>query len=159
MKLLTEKVTRSIEKSVLCWLATLDNDGFPNVSPKEIFTQTADDKIAIALIASPGSLRNIKMQPKVCVSFIDIFVQKGYKVKGTAKVLEAHQDNNPDLQRLKNMAGPDFPFSKYVVITPIEVSEIVAPSYLFKSDTEEKGQIKSALKTYEIYNLLEIDQS
>ncbi|WP_366100586.1 pyridoxamine 5'-phosphate oxidase family protein [Flavobacterium sp.] len=33
-----QEVIKSIEQSVLCWLATSDEDNFPNVSPKEMFT-------------------------------------------------------------------------------------------------------------------------
>jgi predicted pyridoxine 5'-phosphate oxidase superfamily flavin-nucleotide-binding protein len=64
---------------VLCWLATVDEAGRPNVSPKEIFTAHGDDHLLIAHLASPGSVRNLRARPEVCVSFVDVFVQKGFK--------------------------------------------------------------------------------
>ena len=63
----------SARKSVLCWLATADAQGQPNVSPKEIFAIYDSANMLIANIASPTSVRNIESNPRVCVSFIDIF--------------------------------------------------------------------------------------
>lgn len=60
---------------VLCWWATADEQGQPNVSPKEVFAVVDDQHLLIANIASPVSVRNIQHNPKVCVSIIDIFVQ------------------------------------------------------------------------------------
>ena len=42
---LTQGIKKSIDKCVLCWLATVSNDLIPNVSPKEVFTYFGDDKI------------------------------------------------------------------------------------------------------------------
>ncbi|MFI0416312.1 MAG: pyridoxamine 5'-phosphate oxidase family protein [Candidatus Thiodiazotropha sp.] len=64
-----------MNESVLCWLATSGEDGFPNCSPKEAFTFYEDDKIVIANIALPQSGKNIKANSNVCVSFINIFKQ------------------------------------------------------------------------------------
>ena len=78
--MLSPEIISSSRKSVLCWLATADAKGQPNVSPKEIFTFYGAEFLLIANIASPSSVRNIAANPLVCVSFIDIFVQKGFKV-------------------------------------------------------------------------------
>jgi predicted pyridoxine 5'-phosphate oxidase superfamily flavin-nucleotide-binding protein len=45
------------ERSVLCWLATADESGQPNVSPKEVFAVADDKHIVVANIASPGSAK------------------------------------------------------------------------------------------------------
>lgn len=34
----SNELLESIDKSVLCWLATASGEGIPNVSPKEMFT-------------------------------------------------------------------------------------------------------------------------
>ena len=81
----TKDVKRYIEHSVLCWLATSNKKAEPNVSPKEIFLRYDDTKILIANIASPKTIRNIKENPQVCISFINVFVQKGYKTSRSRK--------------------------------------------------------------------------
>ena len=78
--MLSSEVQNSAAHSVLCWLATVDGNGQPNVSPKEIFAAFDTEHLVIANIASPSSVRNIEVNPLVCVSFIDVFVQKGFKV-------------------------------------------------------------------------------
>lgn len=64
----------SAQTCILCWLATVDADGQPNVSPKEIFTVFDSEHLVIANIAL-ASVRNIAVNPRVCVSFVDVFVQ------------------------------------------------------------------------------------
>jgi predicted pyridoxine 5'-phosphate oxidase superfamily flavin-nucleotide-binding protein len=78
--MLSSEVLNYASRSVLCWLATVDENGQPNVSPKEIFAVFDSEHLVIANIASPMSVRNIGVNPRVCVSFIDVFVQKGFKV-------------------------------------------------------------------------------
>ena len=86
--MIDDNVKKYIDKSVLCWLATCDNELFPNVSPKEMFTYQDDTTLLIANLASPNSINNIMKNPNVCVSFIDIFVQKGYKLQGKATIID-----------------------------------------------------------------------
>ncbi|WP_274423291.1 pyridoxamine 5'-phosphate oxidase family protein [Chelativorans sp. YIM 93263] len=45
---INQAVRTDIANSVLCWLATVDSEGIPNVTPKEIFTSYSDDRIIIA---------------------------------------------------------------------------------------------------------------
>jgi uncharacterized protein len=45
-------VMESIEKSVLCWLATVEADGMPNVSPKEMFM--AKDEVTLLIAQTYG---------------------------------------------------------------------------------------------------------
>ncbi len=86
-KILTTEIKRSIDRSVLCWLATASKDGTPSVLPKEIFVAEDDAHLLIAHVASSGSVQNIRSDLNVCVSFIDVFVQKGYKLKGHATLI------------------------------------------------------------------------
>ena len=83
--MLQQNIKDYIKRSVLCWLATVDGNQ-PSVSPKEIFTNYGDDTVIIANIASPNSIKNIIRNNKVCVSFVDIFSQKGFQLYGEAHV-------------------------------------------------------------------------
>ena len=105
--MLTTDIKKYIDQSVLCWLATVSKDGIPNVSPKEIFTYLDDEHIGVAHIASPNSLRNIKANPNVCVSFVEVFVQKGYKLVGQAEIIQrTHPDFEKKAAKILAMAGP-----------------------------------------------------
>lgn len=148
--MLNEEVIKYIAQSVLCWLATSDKDNFPNVSPKEMFTHF-EDKIVIANIASPNSIRNIEENNKVCVSFVDIFIQKGFKVKGQATIIYKNDINfSLKVKPLVNLYSDKFPISAVIEIEVEKVEIIQAPSYFLYPEITEEQQIESALETYKV---------
>ncbi|NTS76781.1 pyridoxamine 5'-phosphate oxidase family protein [Catenovulum sp. SM1970] len=147
--MLTNDVLTAIEDSVLCWLATADKDGFPNVSPKEIFVAHGESTLLIAHIASPHSIKNIKQNPKVCVSFVDVFKQKGYKVKGQATLLtQGSAEYQQALPKLHKLAGDAFVIQAIIEVSIDSCKAILAPSYLFNPETKQSDQIASAMQTY-----------
>ena len=76
--MLDTTVLNAMNTSVLCWLATCDALGQPNVSPKEVFAAVDAGHLVIAHIASPNSVRNLAANPRVCVSFVTVFTQIGF---------------------------------------------------------------------------------
>ena len=147
---LTADVRAAAERSVLCWFATADASGQPNVTPKEVFAIVDDDHLVIANIASPGSAANVAANPRVCVSFVDVFVQKGFKVVGVASDVAP---SDPAFARwvapLRALAGERFPIRSVFVVRATEVEAIVAPSYwLFPNETTEASQERAALRAY-----------
>ena len=146
---LTKEIKESINRSVLCWLATVSAERVPNVSPKEIFDYYELDTILIANIASPQSVRNIKQNPKVCVSFIDILIQKGYQLKGKAEIIGKTDSDFEEMEKvLIKMTDGKFPFSTITKITVEQIKPIIAPKYLLYPNTTESEQIESAKKAY-----------
>ncbi|MFT3801036.1 MAG: pyridoxamine 5'-phosphate oxidase family protein [Burkholderiaceae bacterium] len=150
--MLSDQVKDLANRSVLCWLATVDAKGQPNVSPKEIFLVFDDEHLVIANIASPTSIRNIEQNANVCVSFVEVFVQKGFKVIGSARNLKKQDaDYAYWAAPLEAKAGPRFPIRSVLVVRAVGVEPIVAPSYrLFPNETTEQSQIDSALRAYGI---------
>lgn len=149
--MLTTEVKKYIEKCVLCWLATSSEQNKPNVSPKEIFTYQGDNTLLIANIASSNSICNIKENPNVCVSFVDVFIQKGYKLKGTASLINKGDiDFNEKLKPLTDLFTDQFPIKSAIKIEVTNVDTIQAPSYFLYPDRTEQFQIKSAMETYKV---------
>jgi predicted pyridoxine 5'-phosphate oxidase superfamily flavin-nucleotide-binding protein len=131
------------------WLATSNNLGEPNVSPKQLFLFKGRNKLIIANIASPKSLMNILENPNVCVTGIDIWKQKGIQCRGKAKVL------SPQNKRFKKVEEEFRPFNKgkfriqhFIEIQITQLKEIIAPSYFYYPTTEEEDQIKASKRTY-----------
>lgn len=149
--MITGEVKDYINKSVLCWLATSNLQNEPNVSPKEMFTYQDDKTLLIAHIASPGSIANIKANPNVCVSFVDIFIQKGYKIKGAARVIDQTDDSFKEkAQPLVDLFSDEFPIKAVIEIEVIKVESIQAPSYFLYPERSEQSQIESAMKSYKV---------
>jgi predicted pyridoxine 5'-phosphate oxidase superfamily flavin-nucleotide-binding protein len=138
-----------LKNSVLCWLATVDESGAPNVSPKEMFTLYDDETLVIADIMSPVTVRNIRANPKVCVSFVDVFRMKGFKVEGEAAIVPKDDPAFDELARdLLRMAGPDFPIRNVIQVWIARVSRILAPSYSLFPDRPEEERMESAYRAY-----------
>ena len=144
-------IKNHIKRSVLCWLATSSSENVPNVSPKEAFTSYRDESLIIANIASPQSVKNIKENEQVCLSFIDVFTQKGYQVKGVAKIITKE---NPEYitmkEELEKLTKGKFPFSSITNIFINKSKQIIAPSYILFPETTEKDQITEAEKSYKV---------
>jgi predicted pyridoxine 5'-phosphate oxidase superfamily flavin-nucleotide-binding protein len=149
MAVINDAVREDIRNSVLCWLATVDEKGQPNVSPKEIFTDHGNDAILIADIASPVSVRNIVRQPLVCVSFVDVFRQRGFKIAGRARLIPPeHPDFAATGARLQEMAGTDFKVRRAIHVTVNRISRIWAPSYALFPDRSVEDQQARGYATY-----------
>ncbi len=148
--MLNEQVRHSIESSVLCWLATVDADGQPHVSPKEVFAVIDSQHVVIAHIASPHTVRNIAHNPKVCLSFVDIFVQKGFKLQGLARIIKLGDSDYLDwAEPLLAMVAGKFKIPSVIVAQIKAVDPIIAPSYRFYPEkTTEQTQIEAAMSRY-----------
>ncbi|MCF1467440.1 pyridoxamine 5'-phosphate oxidase family protein [Agrobacterium vitis] len=144
------------ECAVLCWLATVDSSNRPNVSPKEIFAEIGSGHLVIADIASGRSVRNIRANPAVCVSLIDVFIQRGRKVEGIAEIIA------PDHPHFTALAAPllaktdgAFPIRHVISVSVERTSPILAPSYVFYPDRGEAAMRADAYRTYGVQPISE----
>ncbi len=147
--MLNDIIKKCINKSVLCWLATVNQHNEPNVSPKEMFTYQDNKTLLIAHLASPNSVANILHNANVCVSFVDIFVQKGFKIKGTATIVSKPEKEFQNVvQPLIKLFSDTFSIQAVIVIDIKTIETIQAPSYWLYPNTTEQNQIANAMKTY-----------
>jgi len=147
--MLSSEIKASIQDSVLCWLATANSAGEPNVSPKELFVSYGDNQLLIANIASPISVSNVEANSSVCVSFINIFKQKGYKLKGTARIISSTDNEyKTRIEELRKLGGEGFPIKSVIEVTVVSAKPIIAPSYWLFPETTEQSQIEQAMRSY-----------
>lgn len=137
------------DASVLCWFATVSADGVPNVSPKEVFALLDAQTLAVADIASPTTVRNLRANPQACVAFVDVFRQTGYKLVGRADALP------PDHPSFAALAAPLFEIVagrhriRHVLRLTIDRKlPIVAPSFRSQPAVDLKDRIADTLRTY-----------
>ena len=147
--MLSDEIKKSMQESVLCWLATATADGIPNVSPKEMFVPYGDDCVLIANIASPKSVGNIKSNSAVCVSFVEVFKQKGFKLRGNASLIEPSDSGFEGLlKELHQLGGEGFPVQSIIKIVVEAAEPIIAPSYWLFPETTEQSQVDHAMESY-----------
>jgi predicted pyridoxine 5'-phosphate oxidase superfamily flavin-nucleotide-binding protein len=78
---------RVVAEQKLGFVATVNADGTPNLSPKGTMQVLDDDHIIFADIRSPGTMANLARHPALEINFVDPFSRKGYRFKGTARVV------------------------------------------------------------------------
>lgn len=146
-----DDIRASSQNSVLCWLATANRKGEPNVSPKEGFLMDSGGNLLIANIASPISVRNIDENPFVCVSFVDVFRQKGFKVKGMARNIRSESPEfESKSELLRELIGDRYPIRSIIEVEVRASAPIVAPSYRLFDDVTEETQIAAAMRAYNV---------
>lgn len=84
MDKLTEEMKRVVCEQKLGFVATVDADGTPNLSPKGTFLVLDDEHILFGEIRSPNTVRNLADRPTMEINFVDPFARKGFRVKGKA---------------------------------------------------------------------------
>jgi len=148
--MILDELTRDlVEKSVLCWLATVGQDGHPSVSPKELWNTYGTDSLVIADIASANSVTNMRTQPKVCVSFVDVFRQKGMKLYGSAEVVPNDANDFQKMgSQLLGIAGDKFVIRNLIHVRVERASKIIAPSYKLFPDMDEQTMMEESYRTY-----------
>ncbi len=147
--IITEDILKSIENCVLCWLATSDTDNFPNVSPKEIFEHHENNEVVIANIASPQTEKNILANNQVCLSFVDILTEKGFQLKGHARVVyDSEKSFDLLAKKLIDMTGGNYPFRSLTIISVTQVKPIIAPGYMFFPEITIEERKKNARASY-----------
>src|SRR5438874_4515685 len=77
---------RVVTEQRLGFMATVCPDGTPNLSPKGTTAVFDDDHLIFADLRSPGTVRNLKVNPAIEINVVDPLVRRGYRFKGTATV-------------------------------------------------------------------------
>jgi predicted pyridoxine 5'-phosphate oxidase superfamily flavin-nucleotide-binding protein len=85
--MLDEDMKRVVRAQRLGYVASVCPDGTPNLSPKGTMQVLDDEHIVFADIRSPGTMANIARNPAMEINFVDPFSRKGYRFKGTARVV------------------------------------------------------------------------
>lgn len=130
MGILTDDMKRVVAEQRLGFVATVNEDGTPNLSPKGTTEVLDDDHLVFADLRSPQTIRNLRSRPAVEVNVVDQFVRKGYRFRGTAQVLtdgdryEAivrsyHDNREIDPERVRAI----------VVIHVTDAQPLVSPAY------------------------------
>ncbi len=132
MGVITDDMRRVIESTRLAFVATVNPDGTPNLSPKSSLAVLDDNRIGFADIASPNTVRNLKANPAIEVNAIDIFMRCGYRFRGTATL------EPPGSEIFAKIAEPfwsengrDFPIHGVVNIAVEKALPVLSPAYTF----------------------------
>ena len=83
------KEVQEFLKGKMAWVATAASDGMPNTTPKGSVKIFDNEHFVFADLFSKKTRENLRANPKVAVTVVDMTTYKGYQIKGSAKILES----------------------------------------------------------------------
>ncbi|MBV9836029.1 MAG: pyridoxamine 5'-phosphate oxidase family protein, partial [Alphaproteobacteria bacterium] len=135
MGIMSETVRREIDGERMAYVASVNNDGSPNLSPKATLATIDDDHVAFCDLASPRTLANIAVRPAVEANSVDLIRRKGWRLAGTARVVDGGAEF-ASLAALFRSRGSNLdgvgrqpPVRRFVVIRVSKVSPLLSPAY------------------------------
>jgi len=128
MGLLTQEIKDFVNKTKLGFIATVCPDGTPNLSPKGTTIAWDNDHLAFADICSPGTVNNLLNSPTIEINVVDVFIRKGYRFKGTAKIFSEGPVYN-DVIASYGEAVSKYDIKNIVLVKVDRVLQITSPIY------------------------------
>ena len=140
MAVLTADMRSIVNGTMLCFAATTNADGSPNLSPKSTLRVHDDDHLLFANIASPGTLANLQRDPRIEINCIDIFARRGYRFTGRATIHSAGDPLHAALAAaVKAEVGEVIPVHDAVLVQVVAARPILSPAYTFIPGVTEAG--------------------
>lgn len=132
-----------IESAKLAFVATVCEDGSPNLSPKESLLVYGDEHLVFMHMASPTTVADLRRDPRIEVNVVDFLKRRGYRFKGTAQLRPPGDEVYEWLRRwVIETQGPRCPCREAVLIRVERALPIGSPGYLF-ADAHEPELIRT----------------
>ncbi len=148
MAIITTEMDEAIGRTSLCYVATVNEDGTPNLSPKASLSVIDGDHLGFCNLASPQTVANIRRNPAVEVNIVDIFTRKGFRFRGSASVLNSGSDFDLVEQRFLDRAGPEYSVIDVVKIAVDYAAPLLSPLYTTNPDADEAEVRKHYMTIY-----------
>lgn len=150
--MLDPTMIQTIERVRLGHVATITPGGRPAVSPKGTFVVLDDTTIAFGNIRSPGTVQNLSHHPDTEITFVDPFIRKGCRIRGTATMVRRGTDEFQQLIPAWDAIWGDLAqrITSIVKITTTAASALSTPPY-DDGATEEEMVAAYKAKYAEMY--------
>jgi uncharacterized protein len=137
--MLTDDMKAIVDSSKLGFVATVCEDGSPNLSPKGSIRVYDEDHLVFADIASPTTVENLRRDPRTEINCVDFLRRRGYRFKGTAQVIEP--GDSPVYQEiagwLRQTHGAEVPAHHAVLVRVERARPVDSPAYTILGAREE----------------------
>ena len=128
MPILTDQMKRIVAEQRLGLLATVCEDGTPNLSPKGQTFVLDDDHLVIGDVRSPQSRKNLDHQPVAELNVIDPMSRKGFRFKGPCTVVSEGARYDDLVAFVKARGAVKTPISLFVMKVD-RALPLVSPGY------------------------------
>lgn len=129
--MLDEDMQRVVHEQRLGYVASVEPDGTPNLSPKGTLAVWDQDHLVFAHLHSHRTVANIEAgNPIVEVNVVDPILRKGYRFKGRAEVHGGGSVFDSGLRFYEERSGLAANRIKAIVLIRIEhAAPLVSPAY------------------------------
>ena len=125
---ISEEIKNFVNSQKLGYVATVSNDGTPNLTPKGTIVVMNESTLVFADIRSPQTIQNLQNNPSVEIKVVDPFQRLGYRFKGEGKIISEGSEFDKILDYYEN-AGIKSKINSVVVVDVKSMSEVTSPSY------------------------------
>jgi len=140
---ITADMEAIIGQAMLSFVATVNEDGTPNLSPKASLT-VRGGVLYFADIASPATVLNLERNPAVEINVVDIFQRRGYRFKGRALVLPpGDEEYSMIADWVRSTNGPEYPVDHVVRIEVTSSAPLLSPAHVFADPPRDQDEIRS----------------
>lgn len=130
MGTLSADMQRVVREQRLGFVATVAPDGTPNLSPKGTTDVLDGDHLVFADLRSPGTIRNLRANPRVEINVVDQFSRKGYRFSGTAEVLTEGERYDAIVASYRDNREIDPARVRAIVVVAVTAAApLVSPAY------------------------------
>ena len=137
---LTPEMQRLVAEQRLGFVASVCDDGTPNLSPKGTTAVWDETHIAFADIASPGTVTNLRRRPAVEICVVDPVSRRGYRFKGAATVYEQGAVFERGVAWYRER-GSTSPIRSIVLVRVERALPVISPAYdQGRTETEVRAQ-------------------
>ena len=133
---ITDDMKDIINRAILSFVATVNEDGTPNLSPKASL-KAHDGKLFFANMDSPNTIRNLRANPAIEINVVDVFSRRGYRFRGTAEILPPGTDDYQAIAEwVWEINGREYPVHQVVRIEVEDARPVLSPAYTFGNADE-----------------------
>ena len=126
--IIENKIKDFVNFQKLGFVATVNSDNSPNLSPKGTVRVWDDENLVFANINSPRTIENIINNNSIEINVVDPIKRKGFRFKGNAQIISSGNLYNEIVDYYKKN-GTRNKISSIVMIKVTQVDEVLSPLY------------------------------
>lgn len=140
MNKISESVKKLLNSQKLGYVATVSDNGTPNLSPKGTIIAWDENTLVFADIRSPNTMKNLETNPNLEINVIDPLLRKGFRFKGQGTIIKNGQMYEDILNHYRE-SGIKSPIGAIVLVAISDILEVTSPLYdlgFTEKDMKEK---------------------
>ena len=122
------KIRDFVNFQKLGFVATVNSDNTPNLSPKGTVRIWDDENLVFADINSPKTIENLNNNNSIEINVVDPIKRRGYRFKGKSTII-SDGDLYQEIVDYYEKNGTKNKINSIVMIKVDDISEVISPLY------------------------------